>query len=245
MELRVLYGGIVLIRYSEDSVFNQNVECLVNAVNTVGVMGSGIALEFMLRYPEMFAHYKIKCQSGVMKTGKIDYYRDVSGTCIINFPTKWHFKYPSRLEWIEEGLKDFAATYKNNGIISVAFPKLGTGSGGLEWTVVRAVMEKHLSLLDTDIIICLDSQKNASGKEAEMLSEFNKSDLEYLSQIVKLSKKQQENLNKMMPYNRFWKIYETESIGLKTYASLFQYFYASKEKKVSDQQQISLFDIQG
>ena len=67
---------------------------------------------------------------------------------IVNFPTKWHFKYPSKLEWIDQGLNDFLISYKKQGITSVAFPKLGTSNGGLNWEDVRKLMEKYLSKAD-------------------------------------------------------------------------------------------------
>lgn len=233
-----------MLNYSEGSLFNENTTALVNAVNTVGVMGTGIALEFMLRYPDMFADYNLKCQAGQIKTGQVDYYRDASGLVIVNFPTKWHFKYPSKLEWIEQGLKDFINTYQKFGITSVAFPKLGAGNGGLEWPIVQKIMEKYLSPLDADIVICLDSQNQASGIEKDMLSKFHSSDLDELSRKIKLSAIQKGNFKKHMPYNRFWQIRETESIGLKTYSALFRYFYQEESSDDKKQQQISLFDLQ-
>ena len=98
-----------MIRYYKGTVFNAGAEAIVNTVNCDGVMGAGIALEFGLRYPDMYKDYVIKCKKGDICTGKVDYFKDSSGIIIVNFPTKIHFKYPSKIEWIESGLKAFAA----------------------------------------------------------------------------------------------------------------------------------------
>ena len=48
---------------------------------------------------------------------------------ILNFPTKIHWKYPSKIEWVESGLKSLFETYEEKGITSIAFPLLGTHNG--------------------------------------------------------------------------------------------------------------------
>lgn len=156
-----------MLKYFEGSVFNVGAQALVNAVNCVGVMGAGIALAFKLRYPAMFEDYKIKCKNEKIITGKVDYYKNEDGTIIVNFPTKYHFKYPSQLIWIEQGLQDFVKTYQKHGITSVAFPKLGTGNGGLNWNEVKALMEKYLMNLDIDVYICLNNKKEAEGNKGK------------------------------------------------------------------------------
>ena len=102
-----------MVEYYDGSVFNVEADAIVNTVNCTGVMGAGIALEFSLRYPAMLEHYEKMCKIREIKIGRVDYFCDEEKT-IINFPTKWHFKYPSQIEWIEMGLKDFVATYKKS-----------------------------------------------------------------------------------------------------------------------------------
>lgn len=237
-------GGIErMIKYSDGTVFNVSTQAVVNTVNCTGVMGAGIALEFMLRYPAMFEDYAEKCKNKRIVTGRVDYYKNEDGSIIVNFPTKWHFKYPSKLIWIEKGLQDFIRTYQKNGIASVAFPKLGTSNGGLNWNDVKSLMEKYLSNLDIDVYICLDNKKEAEGVEKSMLDKFNSTSIEQLSSIVKLNAKQKDNLQKRMPYNRFWKISETESIGTKTYSMLFKYFYGMVLENREEYSQLSLFEF--
>jgi hypothetical protein len=162
---------------------------------------------------------------------------------IVNFPTKWHFKYPSKLIWIEQGLQDFVKTYQKNGITSVAFPKLGTSNGGLNWNEVKILMEKYLSNLDIDVYICLDNKKEAEGIEKSMLDKFNSTNIEQLSSLVKLNAKQKDNIQKHIPYNRFWKISQTESIGMKTYSMIFKHFYGLALGNSQEPSQLSLFDL--
>lgn len=146
-----------MIKYIEGSVFEAGAQTIVNTVNCVGIMGAGLALEFKKRYPDYFADYAAKCKKVQIKTGTMDYFR-TRGITIISFPTKNHYRYDSKIEWIEEGLKNFAATYEAQGITSVAFPKLGAGSGNLAWETVKPLMEKHLSSLPIEVTICLNEK---------------------------------------------------------------------------------------
>jgi len=141
-----------MILYKTGSIFNSEADFLVNAVNCVGIMGKGIALEFKNRYKDMFLSYKKCCEQGLLKPGllQIYSYKDVS---ILNFPTKVHWKDPSELEYIELGLKKFVDTYKDKNIKSIAFPQIGCGYGGLNWNDVHNLMIKYLSDLDCEIEI--------------------------------------------------------------------------------------------
>lgn len=231
-----------MIRYYKGTVFNAGTDAIVNTINCDGVMGAGIALEFGLRYPDMYKDYEIKCKNGLIYVGQVDYYKDASGKTIINFPTKIHFKYPSRIEWVESGLKAFSESYKDSGFNSVAFPKLGTSKGGLDWNQVRPLMEKYLAPLELDVVICLDELREAEGVEKKMLDMFNASSIEALGSIVRLNSKQKEIINKNQPYRRFWEIGRSEGIGKKTYATLFTHFYR-KANSDSVNEQVSIYDM--
>ena len=133
-----------MIEYVDTTVFNANAQTIVNTINCVGVMGNGLALEFRLRYPEMYDHYVEQCKQKKVQIGKPYLYREYVTPWILNFPTKKHWKYPSKIQWIEQGLKYFVANYKHGGIKSIAFPKLGCNHGDLDWNDVKSLMEKHL-----------------------------------------------------------------------------------------------------
>ena len=230
-----------MIKYFEGTVFNVDTMAIVNTVNCTGVMGAGIALEFMLRYPNMYEDYEVKCKDKKIMIGKIDYFKNADDRIIVNFPTKGHFKYPSNLLWIEKGLMDFVKTYKKQGVSSIAFPKLGTNNGGLKWEDVKTLMEKYLSNLDIEIYICLDNKREAEGLEKIMLDKFNAVDIEKFAKIVKLKGPQKENIARNMPYNRFWKIADTKSIGKKTYRNIFKHFYDMARGIGEETKQLLLF----
>jgi O-acetyl-ADP-ribose deacetylase (regulator of RNase III) len=127
------------------------VHALVNTVNCVGVMGKGIALQVKRRYPGVFAAYERACKRGEVKigqmfvvpTGQLD-----GPQLVINFPTKQHWRYPSRLEYIERGLLSLREVIRDHEISSVAIPPLGAGSGGLEWATVEPIIVRALEDLD-------------------------------------------------------------------------------------------------
>lgn len=214
-----------MIHYYEGTVFNTGAKAIVNTINCEGAMGAGLALEFMLRYPDMYDDYKSKCDRKLLKPGIVDYYVENEECTIINFPTKWLFKFPSKIEWIEQGLQNFVETYKEHEITSVAFPKLGASNGGLAWDEVRAVMEKYLSDIDAEVFICTDTLQYAEGIEKQMLDYFNDASIDQIGEIVRLTAKQRKNIEAKKPYSRFWLISRTPSVGSKTYAGIFKHFY--------------------
>ena len=143
--------GIELVR---GNIFNTKAQVVVNTVNCVGVMGKGIALVYKLRYPKMFDLYKEHCKSKLIGIGKLWLYKgEPDAPWVLNFPTKFHWKYPSKLEYIEKGLQKFLDTYKVQGIESIAFPLLGAHNGGLDMDEVYQLMTSYLSKCEIPIEI--------------------------------------------------------------------------------------------
>ena len=134
------------------NLLDSTAQTFVNPVNTVGVMGKGLARAFKHNYPDMFAQYKHYCDDGRLDIGKLHLYK-TSAKWILNFPTKKHWRSKSKLEYIELGLQKFVDTYEQQGITSIAFPQLGCGLGGLLWDDVRPVMERYLNDLPIDVFI--------------------------------------------------------------------------------------------
>jgi O-acetyl-ADP-ribose deacetylase (regulator of RNase III) len=134
-------------------IFDSDACTLVNTVNCVGVMGKGIAQEFKKRYPDMFREYVRLCAEHKLKPGQPYYYSDLTGASIINFPTKDNWRSPSKLSYIRDGLQWFRDNYARLGIVSIAFPPLGCGNGGLDWDDVGPLMFAMLSDLPIDITI--------------------------------------------------------------------------------------------
>jgi len=146
-----------MVSYRKGNLLKASAEALVNTVNTVGVMGKGIALQFKESFPENFRLYKQAVEKQEVRSGKMFVYRTnrLDGVkYIINFPTKTVWYRNSKYEYIEEGLKDLVAVIKENNIKSIAIPPLGCGNGGLKWERVKLIMEKYLEpLQDIEIII--------------------------------------------------------------------------------------------
>ena len=141
-----------MIKYTSDNIFDSKMETIVNPVNCVGVMGKGLALEFKKRYPALFIAYKSACDRHLIKPGRV-YISNQPDRKIMLFPTKDHWRNPSSYEYIEEGLGYFAEHYKALKMTSCAFPRIGCGCGGLEWSKVKALIVKYLSHLDIEIEI--------------------------------------------------------------------------------------------
>jgi O-acetyl-ADP-ribose deacetylase (regulator of RNase III) len=142
-----------MITYVEGDLLQSKARVLVNAVNTVGVMGKGIALRFKQAYPEMFKEYQQWCEQKQLTIGKLWLYKTPQ-KWILNFPTKEHWRAKSKMEHIEVGLQKFVATYREKGIREIAFPMLGCGNGELDWEIqIQPLMEKHLSKLPIAVYV--------------------------------------------------------------------------------------------
>lgn len=146
-----------MIEYTKGNLLEADVEALVNTVNTVGVMGKGIALMFKDTFPENFKAYAKACKANQVETGQmfVTERHDLMGPhWIINFPTKRHWRAKSKLEWIADGLKDLHKVIVEKGIRSIAIPPLGSGNGGLDWSIVKPKVEAALAdLTDVRIVI--------------------------------------------------------------------------------------------
>ncbi len=142
-----------MIKVLIGNLFESKMQTLVNTVNCVGVMGKGVALEFKKRFPEMFKDYAQRCHAKNVKPGVPYLYTDLFGTSILNFPTKDHWRSASRLDDIIRGLDLFVENYRNWGVTSIAFPPLGCGNGGLEWSLVGPIMYQKLGQVDIPVEI--------------------------------------------------------------------------------------------
>ena len=146
-----------MITFTQGNLIESKAEALVNTVNTLGIMGKGIALMFKEAFPENFKVYEAACARKDVKLGYmfVTERRDMFGPrWIINFPTKANWRFPSRIEWIEEGLKDLRRVIEEKGIRSVAIPPLGSGNGGLDWNDVRPKIEAALAdMPDLNVIV--------------------------------------------------------------------------------------------
>lgn len=141
-----------MLLYHRTSIFESNAQTVVNTVNCVGVMGKGVAAEFKRQYPSMFEQYRALCDRGALEPGKLWLWKDAD-QWVLNFPTKIHWRNPSKLEWIEAGLQKFAAEFERRGITDISFPRLGCGNGNLDWNDVRPLMERYLAHLPINIYV--------------------------------------------------------------------------------------------
>jgi O-acetyl-ADP-ribose deacetylase (regulator of RNase III) len=146
-----------MIEEGKGNLLDADVEALVNTVNTVGVMGKGVALQFKIAYPAMFKEYQKACKLGQVKIGNMFVYQNSTISnpkFIINFPTKVHWKQDSDLNYVSKGLKDLIIEIKSRNIKSIALPPLGCGMGGLNWIeVLPLIRQAFKNIPDVKILV--------------------------------------------------------------------------------------------
>jgi len=139
-----------MIELGHGNLLEADVEALVNTVNCVGIMGKGIALQFKQAFPDNFKAYQSACKKGEVCPGTMFIFptkKLLNPKYIINFPTKRHWKQPSKLEDIETGLVALIEEVQKLEIRSIAIPPLGCGNGGLRWEEVKPLITKSFSKL--------------------------------------------------------------------------------------------------
>jgi O-acetyl-ADP-ribose deacetylase (regulator of RNase III) len=159
-----------MIEFTHGNLLEAKVDALVNTVNTVGIMGKGVALMFKEAFPKNFKDYEAACKRKELKVGhmfvtELDAF--IGPKWIINFPTKEHWRGDSKMEWIEAGLEDLKRVIVEKKIQSVAIPPLGSGNGGLNWDEVRPKIEAALGSLSNVTVIVYeptDEYQNVSKR---------------------------------------------------------------------------------
>jgi O-acetyl-ADP-ribose deacetylase (regulator of RNase III) len=145
------------MKFITGNILESDADALVNTVNTEGVMGKGIALQFKESFPHNYKVYSTACKYGEVRVGKVLAVRDKSlfggEKTIINFPTKTSWRKPSEYSYIIEGLKDLEKTIIEEGIKSIAIPALGAGNGGLNWERVKNLIEEHLGNSLAEVLV--------------------------------------------------------------------------------------------
>ncbi len=146
-----------MINFKTGNILTDKSQAIVNTVNCVGVMGKGLALQYKKAFPDNFKQYKLACDRKIVEPGTmfITKYEDMlENKYIINFPTKKHWKGASKIEYINEGLINLVACIKKLGIKSIAIPPLGSGLGGLDWSLVKkSIIDAFSSISDVDIVV--------------------------------------------------------------------------------------------
>src|SRR5690348_8260075 len=158
-----------MIHKAEGNLLSSDAEALVNTVNTEGVMGKGIALQFKEAFPDTYEQYRKACKKGEVRVGRVFVTRNpklVGPKWIIHFPTKDAWRKPSRLEYIEKGLSDLVRVIRELGIRSIALPPLGCGHGGLDWRQVKPLIAGAMEALsEVDVLVFEPTMVYQGGKK--------------------------------------------------------------------------------
>jgi O-acetyl-ADP-ribose deacetylase (regulator of RNase III) len=145
-----------MIEFARGNLLSAEADALVNTVNTEGVMGKGVALQFRRAFPENYDAYRVACKRGEVEIGRMfvtETHQLDGPRLIINFPTKRHWRSKSKLADIDEGLADLRRVLIDAGVRSVAVPALGCGLGGLRWSDVKPLIEAALGDLGTHVLV--------------------------------------------------------------------------------------------
>ncbi|MDD3026410.1 MAG: macro domain-containing protein [Aliarcobacter skirrowii] len=145
-----------MIEYKNGDILIEDVEAIVNTVNCVGIMGRGLALQFKNKFPQNFKEYQLACTNKEVQLGKMFVHQTgqlINPKYIINFPTKGHWKQNSKIEDISNGLDDLTTIIEKYSIKSIAIPPLGSGLGGLDWKMVKKLIEEKLKNINCTVIL--------------------------------------------------------------------------------------------
>lgn len=164
-----------MISFKTGNILESQTEALVNTVNTVGVMGKGIALAFKKTFPIVMKEYLNAIENGSFQIGNVQVVetKTIQPKYVLNFPTKKHWRHPSKIEYIDQGLQDLVNKIIHYNIKSISVPPLGCGNGKLEWNMVKPLMLKHFDQIADDVNIIIfepgySDQTMVQKKEVEL-----------------------------------------------------------------------------
>jgi O-acetyl-ADP-ribose deacetylase (regulator of RNase III) len=214
------------------NIFESSCQTIVNNVNCVGIMGKGIALEYKNRFPDMYNEYSRFCKDKLIKPGILHLWKK-STPWILNFPTKNHWKYPSKIDYIKCGLEKFANSYMLRDISSIAFPELGTSAGGLSWSTVRSIMYSILEPLPNLEIEIYHYNPNAHDTLFDKLYQrIHRLNLADYKQYIGIGSKQAKILISAFASNKLHTMDDLqalEGIGEKTIEALYRFASPSND----------------
>lgn len=226
-----------MIKYVTGNLFDSSAQALVNTVNTVGVMGKGIALQFKKMFPTNYKVYQDLCSKKEFNIGQLLVVKDqniITGEkTIINFPTKKHWKNPSEYQFIEQGLGELVKVIKEHDISSIAIPPLGSGNGGLIWCKVKELINNSLSEIENCEIIVYepnDDVKELLKKERVKLTPARAMLLFMLFQLVRNGEFVSEFASEKLCY--FLQRFGAEKYFNLNYTASFYGPYSGKVKHV-------------
>lgn len=164
-----------MLEFVKGDFFDFDADIRVNTVNCVGVMGAGVALAFKKKYPEMFKEYVRQCKENEIYPGKPSVWKQEDmfskGIEIINFPTKNHWRNPSKYEYVEDGLVWLSNYLKNKDGLTITLPALGCGHGGLDWEKVKKLIIKYLEETTNKILVFEPEASKKAGKTSSITPE--------------------------------------------------------------------------
>jgi len=212
------------VKIVEGNIFNSECQTVVNTVNCFGVMGKGIALTYRYLMPDMYLKYKKMCDEKLLTIGKLWLYKHREEKWVLNFPTKLHWKFPSKLEYLEKGLQKFTSSYQERGISSIAFPMLGTNNGGLDTQQVLDLMLHYLETCSIEIEIYTFVQTSRDKLMSDFQKHFYQNDLNETAKLWRVSKASIFRIDEALKGNEIKSIIELANItgvGEKTIQKIF------------------------
>ena len=231
-----------MIKKIKGNIFNTSCQTLVNTVNCMGVMGKGIALECKLRFPDMFEKYKEFCEKKLIIPGSLQLWSN-SKPWVLNFPTKAHWKDPSKIEYLEKGLDKFKSEYSKKNITSIAFPLLGASLGGLSEELVYKTMIKYLEPLKNIDIEIYEYDVNAGDDLFDLFyQKVWRFSVDDYKKNLKINKKAAENLKRAIDEKSIKSmlgIQDLSQVGLKAIESIHN--FTRDKKDILIQSELDLF----
>ena len=227
------------VEVKKDNIFTSDCQTLVNTINCVGIMGAGIALEFKLRHPAMFDKYVEHCKNKMIDIGKLWIYKPPVDSkdqrWVLNFPTKRDWKHPSKIEYLEAGLKKFVGTYQSKGIKSIAFPVLGSTSGGINEEESLSVMREYLDQCTIPVEIYRYDLTALDDLYEDFKHKFMRTSDDQLAKSLKLRVDLVRKIKEAMDWehgiNSISQLASVKGIGLVSLEKSFRYIMDTPEQE--------------
>lgn len=141
--------------HREGDLFTTDARAIGHGVNTVGVMGAGIAVQFKAMFPEMYEEYRDYCERKVFQPGQIMPWRVQTPwghpAYVFNIASQEMPGANARYDYLIRGVEGALMLSDSYELGRLALPRIGSGIGGLDEKMVEAILSELASRHETDI----------------------------------------------------------------------------------------------
>ena len=169
--ISISISGGYMIHEVKGDILLSHAQVIAHGVAPNDQFDRGFALSLREQWPAMVKDFHHFCHVMQPKSGEVWVWSGGMSKHIVNLLTQEAARSQgtrsgrARIEYVNHALQELRYLLENDKFASLALPRLATGGGGLEWNMVRPLVDRHLGDLAKPIYIYTHYQKGVQAIE--------------------------------------------------------------------------------